>query len=97
MLDVQLVHALSVVIVEAEARGEVFALRRRLQRLERGELTMSDATRELRARYLALLTSRISAVRRPHRLHVTQRFTSSSSRPGPYCILSFTRLSFAER
>jgi hypothetical protein len=49
------------------------------------------------ARYLALFTSRISAVRWPHRLHVTQRFRSSSRRPGPYCILSFTRLTFAER
>ena len=70
-------HALSVAIVEAEMRGEVFALRRMLERLERGELAVSDATCRLRA-LLALFTRRISAVRCPHRLHATQRFTSSS-------------------
>ena len=51
----------------------------------------------LTARYLAVFTSLTSAVRRPHRLHVTQRFTSSSSSPAPYCIRSFTKFTFADR
>lgn len=60
------------------------------------ELAISGATRELRA-LLRAVHEGISAVRRPHPLHVTQRFRSSSDRAEPYCIRSFTRFTFAER
>lgn len=46
---VEELHELALAIVAAEARGYVFVARRTLQRLERGELTMTGAACRLRA------------------------------------------------
>jgi hypothetical protein len=47
-IDVAVVHDLSLAIVAAEVCGETFSIRRRLHRLERGELSVSDAACRLR-------------------------------------------------